>query len=86
MHSEDERKLVQSSRVKRLILNDETLGSQGRAEVLLHLPAFVIDLCSPPMEDGMRHFLEPWLLHFLNQQWVKTQGNAVTEWLTAELT
>lgn len=52
-------KVIQSSHVKRLIWNEEPLGSEGRVEVPLHLPAFVTDLCSPPMEDGMCHFLKP---------------------------
>lgn len=86
MRSEDERKVTQSSPVKRLIQNEGTQRSQRRVEVPLHLPAFVTDLCSPPMKEGMCHFLEPRLLHVLNQQWAKTPRNVVTEWLPAELT
>lgn len=48
MRLDEERKVIQSSHVKRLIPNQEALGSEGSVEVPLHIPAFVTDLCSPP--------------------------------------
>lgn len=42
--------------MKRLIWNEEALGSEGRAEGPLHIPAFVTDLCSLPWRMGCAIF------------------------------